>query len=150
MKHYYGEDWQDILAEEAIDPEEEELAYEEAAALLTDQQFTAAAPPGAAPPMSEAAAAPSGVAQRPFGAGSGLQTFDLNEGAGQEDRRSSNFTSSNQSCPGTPRGLIDLLDKQYDPAKELYARYEKRVRRVVDALAMLEVHTDELRVCTLL
>ena len=36
MKHYYGEDWQDILAEEANDPEEEEeLAYEESAALLS-------------------------------------------------------------------------------------------------------------------
>ena len=127
-------------------PEEEEESFDP----LTDPQFLAAAPSGVAPPMSEAVAAPSGVAQRPFGAGSGLQTFDLNEGAGQEDRRSSDLTSSNQSGPGTPRGLIDLLDKQYDPAKELYARYEKRVRRVVDALAMLDVHTGELRVCALL
>ncbi len=146
MKHYHGEDWQDILAGEAMDPEEKEESFDP----LTDPQFLAAALSGVAPPTSEAVVAPSGVAQRLLGAGSGLQTFDLNEGAGQEDRRSSDITSSNQSGPGTPRGLIDLLDKQYDPAKELYARYEKRVRRVVDALAMLDVHTDELRVCTLL
>ena len=43
-----------------------------------------------------------------------------------------------------------MLDKQYDPSKELYVRYENRVRRVVDAVAMLNVQTDELRECALL
>ena len=142
MSYYHGEDWQDVLAEEVSDLEEEEESLDPP----PDPQLTAAAPSVVAP-TSEAAASTSGVALRPIGAGVGLQAFDLSEGIGQEDRHSSDLTSSNQSGPGTPRGLIDLLDKQYDPAKELYARYEKRVRRVVDALAMLDVHTDKLRVC---
>ena len=96
MSYYHGEDWQDVLAEEVLDPEEEEESFEP----LTDLQLTAVAPSGVAP-TSEAAAAPSGVALRPIGAGVGLETFDLNEGVGQEDRHSFDLTSSNQSGPGT-------------------------------------------------
>ena len=52
-------------------------------------------------------------------------------------------TSSTLSGPGTPRGLQKLLKKSYDPLEDTYERYAKRVNRLVAALSMHEIHTDE-------
>ena len=74
----------------------------------------------------------------------GVGVYALSEGVHSER------TSSTLSGPGTPRGLQTLLEVPYDPLKEPYARYEKRVNRVVLALSMLEIHIDDVTVRSLL
>ena len=92
-------------------------------------------PSGLAPSMSPVAE-PAGSAPDALGAGVG-NVFALSEEA-QSER-----TSSTLSNPGTPRGLQKLLKKQYDPSEDTYERYARRVHRLVAALDMANIHTDE-------
>ncbi len=69
--------------------------------------------------------------------GAGVGNYALSEGT-QSER-----TSSTLSNLGTPRGLQKLLKKQYHPSEDTYERYSKRVHRLVAALDMANIHTDE-------
>ncbi len=114
---------------------------------LDDPQVSAAGPSGIAPTTS-LVVVPSGTASAaPQGAGVGL--YAHSEGV-DGDKQLSDRSSSTPSGPGTPRGLQTLLEKIYEPAKEPYARYEKRVLRIVSALKMLEVHIDEVIIRSML
>jgi hypothetical protein len=81
-------------------------------------------------------AEPAGSALDAQGAGVG-NVFALSEGTLSER------TSSTLSNPGTPRGLQKLLKKPYDPSEDTYERYAKRVHRLVAALDMNDIRTDE-------
>ena len=113
---------------------------------LDDPQVPAAGPSGSAS-VTSLVAVPSGAASAVQGAGVGQ--YALSEGV-EGDKQLSDRSSSTPSGPGTPRGLQTLLEKIYDPAKEPYARYEKRVLRIVSALRMLEVHIDEVIIQSML
>ncbi len=104
---------------------------------LDDPQVPAAGPSGSAS-VTSLVAVPSGTASAVQGAGVGQHA--LSEGVNGDDKQLSDRSSSTPSGPGTPRGLQTFVEKAYDPAKEPYARYEKRVLRIVSALSMLEVH----------
>jgi hypothetical protein len=69
--------------------------------------------------------------------GAGVGNYALSESTHSER------TSSTLSGPGTPRGLQKLLRQSYDPLVDSYERYVKRVNRLVAALSMHEIHTDE-------
>ena len=123
LKCYYGEEWRRVYHEAQLAiAEQEELDQK-------DQEIDAPAGFGLDASLSE-----EPVDQVPGALGTGVYSTS---------ERGSERTSSSRSNPGTPRGLLALLTKPYDPSKETYERYEKRAFRVSTALNMGGIQIDE-------
>ena len=128
MQHFHGEDWRMTMETNLI------LVSGDVGLLEDQAPSQTLRPAGSAPSMSPVAE-PAGSVLAAQGAGVG--NYALSEGTHSER------TSSTLSAPGTPRGLQKLLKKPYNPLEDTYERYAKRVNRLVAALGMHEIHTDE-------
>ena len=129
MESFHGEDWRIDLETQSIEDVKKLRAFEK-------QALLEAVEPSGFSPGTSPVAEPAGSAPDAQGAGVG-NVFALSEEA-QSER-----TSSTLSNPGTPRGLQKMLKRPYDPLEDTYERYAKRVHRLIAALDMANIRTDE-------